>query len=111
MKYKIYLARLSDGTFRLARGEDLNPFDVEGCAVVRLACVNGEEFNGSWAIIDVATGLNILRGGNSKKKLLEHWEEIKEERNLPNRIIEVRKSLIYKERCKEMQEARSKNGL
>ena len=56
--------------------------------------------NPRFSIIDIASGLFVLRA-ISRKRLLELWEERKE--NLLPKIKDARKRDLYKTRCEELE--------
>ncbi len=77
MTYKNYLVRLNTSlgpTFLLARGHELE-CPIEGLAIVRISDMSDScKFSGDYSIIDIATGLFVVRA-KSKKKLLEKWNQ------------------------------------
>ena len=75
MKYNNYLCRDINGGFFLSRGTLLP--DDNSLAIVK--SWSEPVVKPRYSIIDIATGLFVLRGA-SKKKLLEKWEQLKEEK-------------------------------
>ena len=102
MKKKLYLVRHADG-FRLAKGEDF--IFCEGLALVReFEDEHDKKPSGLYAIIDIASGLNVSFD-KSKKKLLERWEQRKE--GWIPAIASSRKKTSYPQRVNEMAIART----
>lgn len=97
MTYNNYLCRTLDGGFFLARGTLLQ----EDSSLAIVKSWSEPVVTPRYSIIDVATGLFVLRG-NSKKKLLELWEERKP--NILNKIKDARDRNIYLERIIELNE-------
>lgn len=96
MKNKNYLCRTTDGGFFLARGEPLQ--EDNSLAVVR--SWSEPIITPRWSIIDIASGLFVIRA-STKKKLIEKWEEVKEIK-LP-KIKDARERNIYKAKCEELE--------
>ena len=104
MKYNNYLVRTAKEGFTLSRGHvfQIEGLQVEGLAVVRLA-IAPLEFKGVYSIIDIASGLFIIKA-NSKKKLIEKWENEINLKNLRNAILQSRKTDTYLTRVLELNE-------
>ena len=95
MKYKNYLVIKGKGFF-VARGTPLQ--DDRTLAIVKSL---NEPIIPKYSIIDIASGMFIKRG-NSKKKLLEYWEENKE--RLTSQIYVSRTKDYYIVRVLELNE-------
>jgi len=101
MKYNNYLVRTSMEGFTLARGHvfEMEELQFKGLAVVRLA-IAPLEFTGPYSIIDINSGLFIIKA-NSKKKLIEKW---KDNVDYYEKVVEARKTDKYIERVLELNE-------
>ena len=97
MKIKNFLCRTIDGGFFLARGSLL--IDDDSLAIVK--SWSEPVVTPRYSIIDVASGLFVSRG-SSKKKLLEKWEQEKEERY--PKIKHAREEDFYIQRVLELNE-------
>ena len=101
---KLFLVRMtpaSQDAFVLAKG-DLFESIVEGLALVRLDKNNERTFKGLWSLIDIQSGLFVLKA-KTQKKLLEAWEGRMLERNWKTAIEHARETSSYKNRIKEME--------
>lgn len=103
MTYKNYLIRMtpsSPNEFILGRGYNLDE-EIDGLALVRAQDLRDScSFTGGYAIIDIPTGLFVCKA-KSKKKLLERWNQFKEDRDIMNLIIKAREKEIYLTRVAE----------
>ena len=98
-KYKYYLVRsLKDG-FLYARGEVFE-CDIPGLALVKTDLYKDLNFKGDWSIIDIKTGLYVLKN-HSRQKLLEAFTR---------RDFELLKSAIEKARITDNYKKRSKEA-
>lgn len=98
MKYENYLVPFNNKgyiTFKLARGYKLE----EDSRLAYCKMVDPETFN--YAIIDVASGLYVIRA-TSKKKLLEAWKKKTSNPEFIEAIIKARKSDNYLKRIEEL---------
>lgn len=103
MKKKLFLARLKPGfenCFVLTRG-DLLEDTISGLALVRADENNDLTFKGTWSIIDIDSGLFVLRD-TSKKKLLEKYNQ-KLNYSLLEAIEKARSTESYRKRVGELQ--------
>ena len=100
MKYEYFLIRTSNGGFALARGHRIEDGSI---AIVRRQS-QPLQFDEEFSIIDVASGLCIIRGQYSKKKLLERWEEFKKKDPVLISVERCRSKDIYKGRVEELNE-------
>ena len=101
---KLFLVRMtpaSQDAFVLAKG-DLFESIVEGLALVRLDKNKERTFKGLWSLIDIQSGLFVLKA-KTQKKLLEAWEGRMLERNWKTAIEHARETSSYKNRIKEME--------
>ena len=87
MKYKYYIVRTIKDGFLYARGQVFE-VDIKGLALVKSDEYKDLSFKGDWSIIDIATGLYLLKN-HSRKKLLEAFT---------NRDFELLKSATEKAR-------------
>lgn len=97
MKYKNYLVRINKEKFILARGTTLS--DDSTLALVQGWSEPLPDFK-FW-IIDIATGLFVVRG-KTKPKTLAKFEEYKPE--FYSKIKGARTSVTYKDRCQALEE-------
>lgn len=100
---KNYIARLRPSSdpneyFILTRGEEFPVEGLTGLALVR-ASIPGDNniFKGDWSIIDIASGLFVLKD-SSKKKLLQKWSDriSDPDRDFINAIIKARLTESYR---------------
>lgn len=102
MTYKNYLVRIKNDSFpndfALGRGYKLEE-EIDGLALVRIQDLQYSFFE-KYLIIDIASGLFVCKA-KSKKKLLERWNQYKEDRDIMNLIIKAREKEIYLARIAE----------
>lgn len=98
VKLKNYLARINDGRYSLARGEEIK----DGIAIVRL--YEGlEPVKNSWSIIDIASGLCAgVRCQSSKVKAMKRYEELSSSAKWKSDVKKARASGQYKIRVDEL---------
>ena len=105
MKKENFLARLRPSAnedpneyFILTRGERIEVEGLTGLALVRASIPEDTlVFKGEWSIIDIDSGLFVIKD-NSKKKLLEKWlyRLNNPDYDLVNRILKARLTDSYK---------------
>lgn len=105
MKYNNYLVRTRKDGFTLSRGHvfDYEGRTIDGLAIVRLATAP-LEFKGPYCIVDIASGLFVITGTTSKKKLLKIYEMKHRQGDIENAILLARESKVYLERVLELNE-------
>ena len=100
MKNKYYLVRTARDGYLLAKGGPFYQDEIEGLALVRADYVRGAlSFKGDWSIIDIHTGLFVMKH-YSKKKLLEAWTK-KYSEDFKELIERTRSKDYYKRTCHE----------
>lgn len=103
MKKENFLARLRvsedpNEYFILTRGERIEVEGLTGLALVRASIPEDTlVFKGEWSIIDIESGLFVIKD-KSKKKLLEKWlyRLNNPDYDLVNRILKARLTDSYK---------------
>lgn len=103
MKKLYFLARLKPGendVFAYCKGE-LFESEIPGLALVRMDENKELTFKGIFSIIDIRSGLFVLKN-TSKKKLLEEWNS---KLSIPfiDAINHARNTDTYRERVRELQ--------
>ena len=97
---KYYIVKTIKDGYLLAKGEAFYEEEIEGLALVRADLLKGElAFKGDWSIIDVRSGLFVMKS-YSRKKLLEAWTRRYSE-ELKSAIERVREKDNYKRSCHE----------
>ena len=96
MKYKNYLVRVNKEKFILCRGTALE--NDSSLAIVQGWSEHLPQFR--YAIIDIASGLFVIRA-HTKTKLLTKWSEVKVE--YYPRIESARVADRYHERCMDLE--------
>lgn len=98
MKCENYLIRLNNEDFALARGYKFE--EGENLAIVRLS-TSPLEFKGDYSIIDIPSGLKVIRE-KTKKKLLEKWIYKRDYFNILEAISKAREGSKYLDRVTEL---------
>lgn len=96
MKNKNYLCRKSDGGFFLARGEPL----PEDASLAVVSSWSEPIVTPRWSIIDIASGLFVVRD-TTKKKLLEKWEQVKDSKISAIKV--ARQTDFYLKSCESLE--------
>lgn len=103
MKKLYFLARLKPGendVFAYCKGE-LFESEIPGLALVRMDENKELTFKGMFSIIDIRSGLFVMRD-TSKKKLLEHYNA-RLSADFIEAINKARSTESYRERVRELQ--------
>ena len=96
-KTKNYLARMTDGSFMLARGEEIE----DGLAVVHL--LDGLEIlKNTWCVIDIKSGLCAgIRYWKTKKSAIEMYQNRSRSADWKSKLTKSRQGGTYALRCQQ----------
>ena len=98
MKYENYLVLINNGTYALARGYK---FDNPEYGLAYCHFVDYEDSNFPYMIIDINSGLCVIKA-TSKKKLIDRWYKMTHETDIYNKLIDAKKKEFYPKRVLEL---------